>query len=587
MQGSKIFTTSKEMSIPSTYLTEQEIAELRNNFPGVTFAETTRTLQGADSGSRGPVAASPRTYVFPSCSARRSKTELLFNVAIMHTWKLLSLQIQNLKIINGRLHGEAEGSYQTLRVYLDEQRNTKKQHTIVEVLWTKIKELAEAGLYHAGINTDNTFVQSDANGALTVKFAGFASYNTKRLSMWSLPAGLKKSDFTSYLALIMTGLLTRVWRSGSGMKDKLERKACDSVRPTKEHYEVVVQKLIRARLWAVDWEVWGGLVGMGEKQTIHARWIERIENIPMPQFDSISRSATTRTAPSIRSFGITNPNSQCWANASLQMLYRDACVRDALKGKQAMQLPQELEDLGQIFVEFDRHERGVVDVSSYTKRLQAAFFRHEHHEEDAHEFLLYVYELLRERGFNTYGDVCMFKTEKNATQTTTNIKRKVEFHGGMQLSPPQMKDSGKFDMEDLLRHYTEEETIERRPEGVISAKHSYRLVFDERVYLHVATVVQKGRTGAFEPRGLLRVRKTIEISDYTFELESVIMRPPGHFVFYDFDTKKLYNDGQVTNHEWSLDDENHDVHVNFGSKLSLGQHGIVFLYRRGIHVGHA
>jgi hypothetical protein len=135
------------------------------------------------------------------------------------------------------------------------------------------------------------------------------------------------------------------------------------------------------------------------------------------------------------------------------------------------------------------------------------------------------------------------------------------------------------------------EDVKEKPEGVIRATHSYKLVFDDRVYLHVETKAaqrQQDDSVKIGDRGELKVKKSIKNSNAAFELQSVIMRPGAHFVFYDFDTSQLYNDTTVTTHSWYLNDDG-DVQLGFGpgSTTSLAKHGLIFLYQRGERIEKA
>jgi hypothetical protein len=568
------------------YLTREEIEYLGSQYPQMSFRPKGSDSKGptgggggtaADipSGGTGPSCEEDRTaskhYVFPPCSAKKSVEDLRFCLETMINFKDLSLPIVAAEIEDGVLHGETRLPFKKLRVHLESLTIQTEGIEIVTKLWAGIKALAEAGMYHSDINIDNTFVVGTRN--TRIAFAGFQKSHS---FLWA-HAKNERNQTSEMLALLMTGLLTSVWPGRLDiLKDMLRNRAFNEVKPKRGEYEALLAFCLKNRKYAVGTSAW--IWPESTEQTSVSSFVANSQRIS----EDSRKKAQVMLENSvmlwpgcqkrINSFGLKNSKLQCWANSALQMLYRDDCVRGSVMHSSGVPRSPELEVLRKIFEVFAAESaKKVKDVQDNVNRLQERYknVRQKNEEQDASEFLDYILASVSEGAQVTDSRICFFETLKS-TKTDPpeeKVSTEIQFLNSLEVFP-RRKLSAAFAMYEKTTH-----TLEVPVHGFKESVKTFMPILNDKIYVQVNPAKVKGGRIAIEERLLLW--------DAWFKLDSAMLNLPNHYVFFDFNEGKMYNDAEVTKLDVTKEDGVVDFRFQYGRTwYSLQGRARLLRYRR-------
>ena len=573
------------------YLTEKDIQTLKKEFPAVQFKHDIASGQGADStgatgsaGAGGQVRASreatapSREYIFPSCMGPTSKEDLLFCLKLMINWADLSLPIISVEVKNGVLHATTSKPFRKLREHL---KTLPEEDTIresfAEDVWSSIKALAEAGLYHGDINIDNTYVVYD-EGKSRIAFAGFRKYQIILMltSFSNVETQNIKNYLTAYCALIMMGLLTKTWpQLHEAVKERLIRSARKAVKPTEKNYNLFLQVLLKKKkVFAVDWDTWNVAVAKSAPEPCVAKW-EPLSDGSKNKANKFlaGMKSPERTKP--HSFGLANPRQRdCWANSALQMLYRDDCVRKAILNSSIELEEKLLQKLKEIFEHFQQSIEKVIELSEKITEIQRLYAPFDpHHNKDSTEFLSVILQRIDAEGITLNSRVCDFQSLVN---TKNGEKRK-----GMTISFREIFVT--YPNESIsasIETYQKEEKLakEYRVKNFDETLKTITPVLNEQVYILITPQLYDGTTNTRTMRNPMNINEHIQISGGKFKLNSVILHPPNHYVFCDLNEGTLYDDSKVEKVQISRSGD--FLNFTYNTTHSLKSDGYLFLYQR-------
>jgi len=561
------------------YLTEEAVGELRARFPHLQIRAAGCAPAAAASAGGAP---RPLLYVFPPCGTPEPPGDLEFCLRCMLNWKALSVPVEDAAIEGGRLYVKSALPFQSLRAHLACLERLHETTKLAEDLWRSVKALAEAGLYHGGVDCQNTLVVYDSTvKANRIAFAGFRAAQCLVLEE---ETGEKPPKFleplTRYFSLIMTGLLAQSLPSARPELARLLKSlAAREVAPTEADYQHALEHLRRKRKNAVDWSLWSSFLSEGARRPFQVRWM------PLPALavlvaEQVRRAPRTgrSIAPPPRgrgpkAFGLVNRASHCWANSALQMLYRDDCVRAALLSSSSDLRDEVLELLEGIFVAFDAAARSPLDVDAKVRKIQGDFQRldpSENPNRDAVEFFLFVLGRLTGAGVSLNSRFCEYETLFHEVVNPGGrnvITNKVFFQQVFMLSP-----SGVEGVAEALEEHLSPLVVDLKRSGVASSNLFATCIWGDGVYVQIKEVQGSKRSSKF------RIPKEMTLAGKKFGFQSAIVNLPNHYFFFDFRSRTVYDDAKVVQ---AVEVSDADGALNFTHRgATLAQNSSLLCYRR-------